>query len=103
MLKFWVAVGLGLTLAPAAVAQVQLNPVDLVCYMQTADGRTIDLGKLCGQPRPVPTVTAEATTPVKAGLTPYTNLGGLDIYSRGQNAPPCFGLDDQGNPCVAPR
>jgi hypothetical protein len=103
MLKFLMAVGWGLVVAEAAVAQAQLNPVDLVCYMQTADGRTIDLGQLCGQPLPVQASPLTAPTPVKAGLTPYTNLGNLDIYSRGRNAPPCFGLDDQGNPCSASR
>lgn len=108
MLRYLLAAGLGLALAETAIAQVSSEPVDLVCYMQTADGRTIDLAKLCGQPRPVPTATTPeavpgAATPVRSGLTPYTNLGGLDIYSRGRAAPPCFGLDDQGNPCSAPR
>lgn len=27
---------------------VAQTPVDYVCYIQTSDGRTIDLGKLCG-------------------------------------------------------
>jgi hypothetical protein len=107
-------------LAQTAIAQAELNPidsattgpasngptshsitpVDLVCYMQTADGRTIDLGTLCGQPRPLQAAESGATA---TALSPYTNLGGLDIYGGGRNAAPCFGLDDQGNPCPSSR
>ncbi len=111
MLKLLITTGLSLILAEAAIGQTQLNPVDLVCYMQTADGRTVDLVRLCGQSRPPirsavnsaqSGLTPETTVPVKPGVTPYSNLGGLDIYSRGRSAP-CFGLDDQGNPCSASR
>jgi hypothetical protein len=40
-----VAFGLDLSQSSDSVAQI---PVDYVCYIQTSDGRTIDLGKLCG-------------------------------------------------------
>lgn len=92
--------GLGtLSIAPLGNAQpIGLTDIDLVCYMQTADGRTVDLTTICGRQRPQ-TETAAAATLSRASLSPYTNLGGLDIYGRGANAPPCFGLDDQGNRC----
>lgn len=92
--------GLGtLSIAPLGNAQpIGLTDIDLVCYMQTADGRTVDLTTICGRQRPQ-TETAPAATLSRASLSPYTNLGGLDIYGRGANAPPCFGLDDQGNRC----
>ncbi|MCU0525895.1 MAG: hypothetical protein MUF72_13820 [Elainella sp. Prado103] len=85
-----------------SIAQAQsigFEGIDLVCYMQTVDGRTIDLTRICGsQPRKPDSLPAPIASS-SSSLSPYTNLGGLDIYGRGNNAPPCFGLDDQGNPC----
>lgn len=84
---------------PETIAQFSFNQVDLVCYMQTSDGRTINLTSLCGS-RPLPSpAPATASAADSAPLSPNTNLGNLDIYGRGRNAPPCFGLDDQGQPC----
>jgi hypothetical protein len=40
-----IAFGVDLSQSSDSVAQI---PVDYVCYIQTSDGRTIDLGKLCG-------------------------------------------------------
>lgn len=80
------------------VAQVSsFNQVDLVCYMQTSDGRTVNLTSLCG--RSTSTNTATPAAGSGAPLSPYTNLGNLDIYGGGTSAAPCFGLDDQGRPC----
>lgn len=86
-----------LTVSVVLAQSSEFPPVDLVCYMQTASGETIDLSRLCGRPRPASASTAAPTNQVP--LSPYTNLGGLEIYGRGNNAPPCFGLDDQGRPC----
>ena len=43
-----IAFGVDLSQSSDSVAQI---PVDYVCYIQTSDGRTIDLGKLCGSSR----------------------------------------------------
>ncbi|MEG4067596.1 DUF732 domain-containing protein [Microcoleus sp. Pol11C2] len=40
-----IAFGVDLSQSSDSVAQI---PVDYVCYIQRSDGRTIDLGKLCG-------------------------------------------------------
>lgn len=78
------------------------NQVDLVCYMQTSDGRTVNLSSICGSnvsnPRALAAMAADNAPPGT-----YTNLGNLDIYGRGPGAPPCYGLDNQGNPCPASR
>ncbi|MBW4463936.1 MAG: hypothetical protein KME07_00640 [Pegethrix bostrychoides GSE-TBD4-15B] len=102
MLKFTISITfLGMLIAPA-VAQSEFNQSDLVCYMQTADGRTVDLSSLCGSrtpsrsPRPV-------TVAPPSSISPYSNLGGLEINAGGAGAKPCFGLDDQGKRCPTTR
>ena len=92
------------TLAAPAVAQSEFNSSDLVCYMQTANGRTVDLGRLCGGRTGREQLVTRPSTPVAAStISPSSNLGGLETDGRGQNAKPCFGLDDQGNRCPTAR
>ena len=102
MLKYTSLITLSVILSAPAIAQSSFNQSDLVCYMQTADGRTINLGSLCGsrQPSSQPVVTPVAATPT---ISPYSNLGGLETNRRGADAKPCFGLDDQGNRCPTAR
>jgi hypothetical protein len=82
------------------------EPVDFICYMQTADGQIVDLSKVCDTGRirtPSAPSAPAAATPAPAGraatvLSPETNLGGLNI--GGQNGSPlCFGVDAQGRAC----
>ncbi|MBF2050940.1 MAG: hypothetical protein IGS54_26870 [Elainella sp. C42_A2020_010] len=103
MLKSLQLTGLFLLLASqSATAQVSsFNQVDLVCYMQTSDGRTVNLTSLCGNQRLTNSSDTAATTNGRPPLSPYTNLGNLDIYSGGTSSTPCFGLDAQGRPCSA--
>lgn len=85
-------------LSSALAQPSEFTGVDLVCYMQTAEGETIDLSTICGR-KPQPDANSAPTRGNRVPLSPYTNLGGLEIYGRGNNAPPCFGLDDRGRPC----
>jgi hypothetical protein len=81
--------------APRAIASD-----DAVCYMVTSDGRMLNLTMLCG------TLNQDQRTQSSAPSAyrqPIGNLGGLDIYGRGPDAPPCFGLDDNGRPCPTSR
>lgn len=73
----------------------------LVCYMLTADGRTLNLNPLCGRGTAGP--TPQRMTLSSTSLSPETNLGGLDVWGRGPDAPPCFGLDEQGRVCPPSR
>lgn len=98
MLKLTNLITLLVLLTTPAMAQAEFNQSDLVCYMQTADGRTVDLGSLCGNRLPQSSSRlAPAAKP--AGVSPYSNLGGLEISVSGADAKPCFGLDDQGKRC----
>lgn len=78
---------------PALISQPQISQDDTpVCYMQTADGRTLNLNGICGRSatdRPVISITPS---------TPSPNLGGLNV-SRSADGSPCYGLDAQGRPC----
>lgn len=104
MIKAMGLITLLATLAAPAVAQSSLAQSDLVCYMQTADGRTVDLGSICGSRTAREQRVTRPSTPVTAsGISPYSNLGGLETAGRGPNAKPCFGLDDQGNRCPTAR
>lgn len=69
----------------------------LVCYMRTSSGNVIDLRSLCGS-NTNENQNPAAVARVQSNITPYTNLGGLNIYSRGGNVP-CFGIDSQGRVC----
>lgn len=44
-----------------ALSQPMMNPEDSICYMQTADGRTINLSNLCGGRRTVATPALSGT------------------------------------------
>jgi len=101
MLKIIGLIMLSGMLVSPAIAQADFNQSDLLCYMQTSDGRIIDLGSICGSRRADEPVTTPVAAPSK--LSPYSNLGGLEINGRGVGAKPCFGLDDQGNRCPTAR
>jgi hypothetical protein len=45
----------------AALSQPMMNPEDSICYMQTADGRTLNLSNLCGGRRTVATPALSGT------------------------------------------
>jgi len=102
MLKTISVITISVILTAPAIAESEFNQSDLVCYMQTSDGRTVDLSAICGG-RTVR--NRSVTTPVATSypLSPYSNLGGLEINGRGEGAKPCFGLDDQGNRCPTLR
>jgi hypothetical protein len=89
-----------------------IEPVDLVCYIETAAGELTDLTDLCGAGRISEPITPEApaadpvgapnTLPAparsNAALSPETNLGGLNVGGQ-DGSPLCFGLDAQGRAC----
>ncbi|MBW4516759.1 MAG: hypothetical protein KME11_16235 [Timaviella obliquedivisa GSE-PSE-MK23-08B] len=90
-------------------AQYSSEPIDLVCYMETASGQVINLTSVCGASRVItpsapaaPSVPA-APLPASRGrassvLSPETNLGGLDVGGQ-DGSPLCFGVDAQGRAC----
>ncbi|NJO42120.1 MAG: hypothetical protein HC769_32755 [Cyanobacteria bacterium CRU_2_1] len=82
--------------SPETTSPIEANAVDdsLVCYMVTSDGRTLNLNSICGS-----TDRTQQSSSNAAHTRPSGNLGGLDIFGRGADAPPCFGLDDNGQPC----
>jgi hypothetical protein len=66
----------------------------LFCYMQTGDGRMLDLTQLCGTnagARPPSSVNSSISS-----IAPGSNLGGLRQVAESTG---CFGLDAQGLPC----
>lgn len=72
----------------------------LFCFMQTGDGRTLNLGRICGTSTNPPISTTSAGTPVIGTLSSsgsVGNLGGLQNTSTSET--PCFLFDAQGRPC----
>jgi hypothetical protein len=67
----------------------------LLCYMVKSDGTVLDLNGICGKNVDPENRTAAA----RVYSPPSGNLGGLDIFGRGETSPPCYGLDDQGQRC----
>jgi hypothetical protein len=72
-------------------------PIDdgLLCYMVKSDGTVLNLNNICG--RNVNPTDRDANAQIYS--PPPGNLGGLEIFGRGNNFPPCYGLDDQGRRC----
>jgi hypothetical protein len=98
-----------------------LDDSQLFCYMQTADGRMLDLGRICGRPRPAASaqqtgelISAPVSAPLPMQSTPSsTASGGLNLPTTGDrpipnaaglrndNTPTCFVFDAQGRPCAS--
>jgi len=64
------------------------------CFMQTSDGRTLDLTALCDPNEPSQTVESASAPAVE--IAPTSNLGGLRAVAESTG---CFGLDAEGRPC----
>jgi hypothetical protein len=86
-------------LQPSASQTIAID--DAICYMVTSDGRTLNLTTLCGTLNQGQ--RAQANRAPVAPTQSRPDLGGLDIYGRGPSAPPCYGLDDNGQPCPTSR
>jgi hypothetical protein len=72
----------------------------LFCFMQTSDGRMLNLGRICGTSTNTATSTTSAGTPVIGTLSSsgsVGNSGGLQNTSTSET--PCFLFDAQGRPC----
>jgi hypothetical protein len=74
---------------------------NLFCFMQTSDGRTLNLSRICGT-----TTTSQSSgsssivTPTPDTLSssgPVGNIGSLRNTSTSDT--PCFLFDAQGRPC----
>jgi hypothetical protein len=77
------------------LTQLSTDDINLVCYMQTTDGRVVDLSRICGQ-----NVNANGETAVNPTIVNVqSSLGGLEAFRGGSGTPPCYVLDAQGLPC----
>jgi hypothetical protein len=81
---------------------------NLVCYMNTTDGRTLNLNRLCGSNISGSNGNGSygnssngsnsMGTSTVVNAEPVGNLGGLAV-DRTPSASACYGLDAQGLPC----
>ncbi|HEY9641771.1 MAG TPA: hypothetical protein V6C57_14885 [Coleofasciculaceae cyanobacterium] len=69
----------------------------LVCYMQTAEGATLNLNGLCGSNAANPNRQLTVSQSPHSGTLP----AGLAPYSRTSNGVACVVIDQQGRPCRA--
>lgn len=79
---------------------VQINSAvddSLVCYMQTANGETLNLNSLCGSNAHRSNRGAIVSQSADPGRLPP----GLIRYSGNSNGVVCVVLDQQGRPCQA--
>jgi hypothetical protein len=84
-----IAFALNLCQSSGSVAQ---TPVDYVCYIQTSDGRTIDLGKLCGSSGRARPIALEPNDQAflnsyQRSLSKRLNSASSDAVSRVQQNP----------------
>lgn len=75
---------------------------NLFCFMQTSDGRTLNLGRICGTTTTTQSSGGSNTaTPTIGTLgsssSSVGNIGGLRNTSTSDT--PCFLFDAQGRPC----
>lgn len=90
-----------------------LDDSQLFCYMQTADGRMLDLGRICGRSTPqqateltqspIPSIPVPGSVANDVNLnapssSPIPNLAN----SNNGDSPACFVFDAQGRPCSSP-
>jgi hypothetical protein len=78
---------------------------NLVCYMNTTDGRILNLNRICGSNISGSNGNGSngngsnmIGTPTVVNAEPVGNLGGLAV-DRAPSASACYGLDAQGRPC----
>jgi hypothetical protein len=64
----------------------------LICYIQTPDGRTLNLAKLCEPP-----IDPSSQKPSNSNPNENANLGGLEQTAKNG----CFVLDASGRPCAS--
>lgn len=99
--SFLIALGLALPslLMPPALSLPAIDD-SLVCYMQTPEGRMLNLNYLCGRNAGTATSqTAADSEPLRAARTPEDLPTGLQPYSSSANGTLCVALDQQGRPC----
>jgi hypothetical protein len=82
---------LRLTATPATVED------GLVCYMQTAEGATLNLNGICGSNAANPNRQISVSQSSNSGTLP----AGLVPYSGTANGVACVAIDQQGRPCRA--
>jgi hypothetical protein len=83
---------------------------NLVCYMHTIDGRTVNLNRICGNNTTGNNVTNSnspnssnsSNSPTAVNAPPSNNLGGLGV-NQAPGTPACYGFDAQGLPCPPPQ
>ncbi|MBD2462159.1 hypothetical protein H6G89_13995 [Oscillatoria sp. FACHB-1407] len=99
-----------------AYPNTTLDDSRLFCYMQTADGRTLDLGRICGRSTPTVPTTPQASRLISAPIPAIPVPGSsTDLNLNAPNASPipntadagtgndlaCFIFDSQGRPCAS--
>jgi hypothetical protein len=73
---------------------------NLFCFMQTSDGRTLNLGRICGANTNSQTSERTIRTSVINSLRNSDSVGNMgQLRNTSTSETPCFLFDAQGRPC----
>lgn len=85
--------------SPSGEVMSSASTSDPLCYMETSDGRVLDLIDLCGSEAERSPGTS-SQPPVL--LRSDRNVEGLQIYGQNRDGSPCYVFDDHGQLCPTP-